>query len=275
MFDSNSNNIDTSIDTSSAQVEAQPEFTAEALQQDLQDKLASGEVELNQEQLFQAQQAYLTNLANTFDDKQQAKYEEVLSAYERYVDEVEQGTKECFKQCKLVEGVKTYNQQDKECSDIYAIAGSFQFLKEHGKLSEDFWNRFAATEEKLFLSHLRRNSCMVLRPEQQEQIVYDLEQRVLHSILGLFSFQAEQTVKSLMVIKREGMLDVKDTETYRKVIANIKEKKLKLLESFNNINEYLGFMEIPTHFIEKSYETVVALIDEFENEVNISYVAVE
>ena len=60
------------------------EIENQELPQELQDQLAN--VELSQEQLIAGQQAYLKNLAETFDEEQLAKYKETLAANDKYVD---------------------------------------------------------------------------------------------------------------------------------------------------------------------------------------------
>lgn len=241
------------------------EIENQELPQELQDQLAN--VELSQEQLIAGQQAYLKNLAETFDEEQLAKYKETLVAYDKYVDEIVASSIESFKACKVVDGATLFDREHEAAKNMFAIAGTFDFLEAHGKLPEEFVKEFRAVEEKLFLAHLRFNSCVVLRPEQQEEIVAELDQRVMFSVLGLFSFQAEQTLKTLMGIKRESMLDQKDIDLYRDVITKIKEVKDKLFVTFNGIKEYLGFMEIDSSYIELGYRNVLTLIDEFEQEV--------
>lgn len=243
------------------------------LPQELQDQLAN--VELSQEQLIAGQQAFLKNLAETFDDEQFAKYKETLANYSGYVDEIAASSVECFKACKVVENAVLFNREDERAKAMFAIAGTFEFLEAHGKLPEEFMKEFRAVEEKLFLAHLRFNACQVLRPEQQEEIVMELDQRVMYSVLGLFSFQAEQTLKSLMAIKRESMLDQKDIDLYRDIITKIKEVKDQLFTTFNGLKQYLDFVEIDSSFIELSYRNVLELIGEFEQEVQTNDVTTE
>ena len=249
------------------------EIQTQELPQELQEQL--GNVELSQEQLVAGQQAYLKNLAETFDEEQLAKYKETLVEYNKYVDEIVASSIECFKACKVVDGATLFDRNHDAAKNMFAIAGTFEFLEAHGKLPKEFLDEFRAVEEKLFLAHLRFNSCVVLRPEQQEEIVAELDQRVMFSVLGLFSFQAEQTLKTLMGIKRESMLDQKDIDLYRGVIDKIKEVKDKLFETFNGIKDYLGFMEIDSSFIELGYKNVLTLIDEFEQEVQNNNVDTE
>lgn len=249
------------------------EIQTQELPQELQEQL--GNVELSQEQLVAGQQAYLKNLAETFDEEQLAKYKETLVEYNKYVDEIVASSIECFKACKVVDGATLFDRNHEAAKNMFAIAGTFEFLEAHGKLPKEFLDEFRTVEEKLFLAHLRFNSCVVLRPEQQEEIVAELDQRVMFSVLGLFSFQAEQTLKTLMGIKRESMLDQKDIDLYRGVIDKIKEVKDKLFATFNGIKDYLGFMEIDSSFIELGYKNVLTLIDEFEQEVQNNNVETE
>lgn len=203
-------------------------------------------------------------LLDSFDEVKQKEYDEVLSGYEELTEKALDAVKQAVIDNKANEPGQSL------VSDIVTKTDTWQKLQQelpailelhrHGKISDEYFQRLASTEDKFFTARTLESSLNTFAPGQYQMLVVQVDQALLRSVLQMYSLQSENALRGLQSAR----------ENYEgKIPSNVFEDTKKALrECFERHVDYLEVHDIDTMIIHKSNECVTTTFAFFEQFVS-------
>lgn len=223
------------------------------------------DIDIDENVLFEGQQAFLKNLAETFDDEMKADYERIVTNYEAYTKEFAEEVDKyvdvyILNKGKVPEEVKepVYDDNHEDVRAFIQIAELIKFLHANEKLDEAFMERCEAIDLSILKSRMRLNAVQILPADQEEEMVANMDYQLSYATLMLFSFQSEQTLKSLMNLLVEDSLTADMAESYRETYDNI----------YHVTANFLKFHNVLTNHLSVCYDATIEIFESIKNKSN-------
>lgn len=208
------------------------------------------QVELTPQQMQQMQQeqqeAMIKQILDSFDDEMETQYRDIINAYIDYLEKRKQETFEMLFTDRVIRDtseepiIDTENEAARACLEIQPALN----VLAHFQKSPIYFNELQKRTERLLIAIQNQlASIHQMDPEAEEQHLQSVDGSLVYGVSSFFTLQANNVLKTLVTIKRQGKLDEENRDLY-----------IGLLDkNFNTHKNYLASLE--------SYQQAIMIIE--------------